>query len=192
MICIRLSLTRHLGRLNSTQWACYRGVILVFHGTDGGNHGKRLSVCSVDLQWWPVCVGWDLVHRLVLLLKCHQRLLMPLRDRQWLLRFWLAFDLVRRLSNMRNRTPLAWGQLPLSFVSFGFVRFQYCRCRSSGTRSCRGRCWDRSGLGKSLLHTQFMRLQVIENWSVMPAASFFLIPFVRLVVKRRLLCCLVP
>ena len=153
MICIRLSLTRHLRRLNSTQRACYRGVILVFHGTDGGNHGKRLSVRSVDLQWWPVCVSWDLVHRLVLLFKCHQRLLLPLRDRHGLLRFWLAFDLVRRLPNMRNWTPLAWGKLPLTLVPFGFVRFQYCRCRSGGTRSGRRSCGDRSGLGKSFLDT---------------------------------------
>lgn len=191
MICIRLSLTWHLRRLNSTQWACYRGVILVFHGTDGGNHGKRLSVHSIDLQWWPVCVSWDLVHRLVLLLKCHQRLLLPLRDRQGL-RLWLVFDLVRRLPYVRNGPPLAWGQLPLTMIPFRFVRFQDCRCRSGRTWACRGRCRDRSGLGKSFLHTEFMRLQIIENWSIMAAASFFLIPFVRLVVKSRLLCCLVP
>ena len=190
MISIRLSIRRHLGRLNCTLWACHRGVILVFHGAYGWNHGKRLSVNSVDLQGLPICVGWDLVHRLVLLLMCHQRLLLPLRDQK--LRFWLVFDLVRHLPIMRNGPPLARGQLPLTLIPFGLVRFHYCGCRSSGTRSSRGRRGDRSGLGKSFLHTEFMRLQVIEDRRVIPAASFFLIPFVLLMLKSGLLCCLVP
>jgi hypothetical protein len=119
----------------------------------------------------------------------HQRLLLPLRDQR--LRFWLDFDLVRHLPIMRDWPSLARGQLPLTLIPFGFVRFNYCGSRSSGTGSSRSRSGDSSGLGKSFLHTEFMRLQVIENWSVMPAASFFLIPFVRLMLKSGLLCCLV-
>ena len=188
MISIRLSISWHLGRLNCALRACLRRNILVFHGPNGWYHGKRLSVSSVDLQWWPICVCRDLVHRLVLLLMCHQRLLLSLRNQR--LRLWLYFNLLRHLSIMRNR-PLARVELPLTLGPFGFVRFHYCWWRSSGAGSSRSRRRDRSWLGKSLLHTEFMRLQIIEHRSVMTAASFFHKPFVRLMLKGRLLCCLV-